>query len=94
MTAEARSLDAEARRLARSCFDRPLIIEAGAGTGKTATLVARIVVWCSGEGWEVARAALVGNGTPVPETDRIAAQVLDGVAAITFTEAAAAEMAR
>ena len=52
----------------RPSFDRPLVLEAGAGTGKTATLVARIVAWCLGPGWrraaaELARAAAaLGEG--------------------------------
>ena len=41
--------DAEARRLAHTEFSIPLIIEAGAGTGKTALLTARAVAWCVGE---------------------------------------------
>ena len=53
------------------------------GTGKTTTLIARICTWCIGPGWELAR------GT---DAER-AASVLEGVVAITFTEAAAAEMA-
>jgi ATP-dependent exoDNAse (exonuclease V) beta subunit len=49
-------------------LDRTLFVEAGAGTGKTASLVARIV-------------ALVKAGHP-----------MRGIAAITFTEAAASEL--
>jgi ATP-dependent helicase/nuclease subunit A len=82
---ETRLADADARRLAQTCFDRPLLLEAGAGTGKTAALVTRAVVWAVGPGWELAR------------RDRgeaeAAAAALAGVVAITFTEAAAAEMA-
>ncbi len=77
--------DARARRLAATCFDRPLLVEAGAGTGKTATLVARIVCWATTRGWEEAEA---GDA----ESERIAGRVLRGIVAITFTEAAAAEM--
>ena len=40
--AELRSEDAQARRLAQCEFGAPLVLEAGAGTGKTAALVARI----------------------------------------------------
>ena len=49
---DAHRADAEARRLAQIVFDRPVVLEAGAGTGKTSVLVARVVNWCLGEGWE------------------------------------------
>ncbi len=78
--------DADARRLAQLEFAQPLLLEAGAGTGKTAVLVARIVAWCLGEGWR--RAA-----TQRDSDDAIAREVSSRVVAITFTEAAAAEMA-
>jgi ATP-dependent helicase/nuclease subunit A len=82
---DARALDATGRRVAQTCFDRPLLVQAGAGTGKTRVLVGRLVAWCMGPGWEE------------PETDAsaesVAARVLGRVVAITFTEAAAAEMA-
>ena len=45
--------DAEARRLAHTEFERPLVVEAGAGTGKTALLTARVVAWCLGPGWQL-----------------------------------------
>jgi ATP-dependent helicase/nuclease subunit A len=80
--------DADARRCCVTAFDRPLLLEAGAGTGKTATLVARILAWCLGPGWEAA----AGEEPDGSDEDRAVA-VLRGVAAITFTEAAAAEMA-
>jgi ATP-dependent helicase/nuclease subunit A len=87
--------DREARRAAQRRFDRPLVLEAGAGTGKTTTLVARLLAWCLGEGWETAERRLaaraVGRGGATESA--VAAQVLGGVVAITFTEAAAAEMA-
>ena len=38
---ELRAADAEARRLAVDEFERPLAIQAGAGTGKTTVLVER-----------------------------------------------------
>lgn len=77
--------DADARRRAVTTFDRPVLLEAGAGTGKTATLVARVLQWCLGPGWdEVAEPELA--------PDDVAVLVLRGVSAITFTEAAAAEM--
>ncbi|OYV93963.1 MAG: hypothetical protein B7Z68_08145 [Acidobacteria bacterium 21-70-11] len=93
-----RTADAEARRRSQTSFERPLVLEAGAGTGKTATLVARVVAWCLGPGWRRAASELAaqqqrsGKGE-APGAERIAARVLDGVVAITFTEAAAAEMA-
>ncbi len=83
MTENTRHLldeDAEARRLAQTFFERPLVLEAGAGTGKTSALVARVVAWCLGPGWR-------RRGEAGP------AAVLGGVVAITFTDAAAAEMA-
>jgi len=83
---EARRADDEARLVAQSEFERPVVVEAGAGTGKTATLVARVVSWALGPGWQRAR----GEATEEPE--RIAARVLRRIVAITFTEAAAAEM--
>ena len=46
-------LDTEARELAHTEFETPLVIEAGAGTGKTALLTARAVAWCVGPGWEL-----------------------------------------
>ncbi len=77
--------DAGARRAGRTVFGQPLVLEAGAGTGKTAVLVARIVHWCLGSGW-----ARYDNGKrPLEE---IAEAVSEGVVAITFTDAAAVEM--
>ncbi|MEN8180954.1 MAG: UvrD-helicase domain-containing protein [Myxococcota bacterium] len=86
---DLRSRDAATRRIAQTRFDRPLLVEAGAGTGKTRVLVSRIVAWCLGPGWE-------GAGVPerAAEPDEArAARVLSRVVAITFTEAAASEMA-
>lgn len=79
-----KSQDCLARWVAQSVFDRPLAMEAGAGTGKTATLVSRIISWCVGVGW--AEAVELGEKA-------CGAQVLDGIVGITFTEDAAAEMA-
>ncbi len=79
-------VDGTAREKARTTFDHPLVVEAGAGTGKTTTLIARVTTWCVGPGWDL---AATEGGDP----SAIAARVLDGVVAITFTEAAAAEMA-
>ncbi|MEO6323111.1 MAG: UvrD-helicase domain-containing protein, partial [Thermoanaerobaculia bacterium] len=61
--------DQPARNLAEGAFDRSLLVEASAGTGKTSTLVARIVN------------LVLDEGTPLPR-----------IAALTFTEKAAAEM--
>ena len=92
-----READSLARERAQTVFDRPLVLEAGAGTGKTSTLVARIVAWCVGEGWTRAeeRIAASQRGEPTSIQERrarIAADVLGRVVAITFTDAAAAEM--
>jgi len=108
MTADAssevlRGADRAARERSQRVFDRPLVVEAGAGTGKTSILVARSVVWALGEGWDRAETRLVGaagespaKSVPTREVtrERIAADVFGRVAAITFTDAAAAEMAR
>ncbi|MEM7049821.1 MAG: UvrD-helicase domain-containing protein [Acidobacteriota bacterium] len=88
MSRERRQADADARRTAQREFVQPLVLEAGAGTGKTTTLVARILSWCLGPGWERSAASQPDEG---PE--RCARRVLSRIVAITFTEAAAAEMA-
>jgi len=93
---EARvAADAAARRSAQSDFATPLLVEAGAGSGKTSILVARIVAWALGPGWERHEARLREAGEPgrEPAADDVAVQTLSRVVAITFTEAAAAEMA-
>ncbi len=79
--------DKATRLRAQREFSAPMVVEAGAGTGKTALLVARVVAWCMGNGW-----ALHSDKDRTPE--EIARKVIEGVVAITFTEAAAAEMAR
>lgn len=86
--------DAHGRRLSQTEFTRPVVLEAGAGTGKTATLVARAVAWLLGPGWELAGSelALERPDRPPAAVD-VAAKVLSSVVAITFTEAAAGEMA-
>jgi ATP-dependent helicase/nuclease subunit A len=95
-----REQDRAARRAAQTRFDRPLVLQAGAGTGKTTTLIGRLLAWTLGTGWErtakrlAERAAAKPFGRPEEVTvDRIATEVLGRVVAITFTEAAAAEMA-
>jgi ATP-dependent helicase/nuclease subunit A len=85
--------DREARRLARTELERPLVLEAGAGTGKTTTLVARILAWCLGPGWQRAERRLAEAAPAGATPERVAETVLAGVVAITFTEAAAAQMA-
>jgi ATP-dependent helicase/nuclease subunit A len=94
--ADLLAADRAARQAAQTCFDLPLVLQAGAGTGKTTTLIARLLAWSLGEGWERAtrRLAERAQGSPREEgPDRVAAEVLGRVVAITFTEAAAAEMA-
>ena len=90
--------DADARRLAVSEFERPVVLEAGAGTGKTRSLVARLATWLLAPGWDRAQLDLrgerVARGAPPPSDPEVAARTADGVVAITFTDAAAAEMAR
>ena len=66
--ADRRAADARSRQLAQTEFARPVAIEAGAGTGKTAILVARVLAWCLGPGWERALAR-----DPGAEAARIAA---------------------
>ena len=61
--------DAAARRLIATGLDRTLFVEAGAGSGKTHSLVARVV------------ATVLDGGVP-----------LRHIAAVTFTEKAAAEL--
>ena len=84
-------VDGRERELCQTCFDRHMVLEAGAGTGKTATLVARILAWCLGEGWHKSKVALAG-GIKGNQSTRIAMRAVSRVVAITFTEAAAAEM--
>ena len=43
VTAELLTADHDARAIAQTEFVRPLVLEAGAGTGKTAALVARVI---------------------------------------------------
>ncbi len=81
-----RAQDTKTRTLAVTEFSRPLLVEAGAGTGKTALLVARILAWSLGPGWEQAEAEAGGSAQD------IAGRVASGVVAITFTEKPAAEM--
>jgi len=75
------------RQRAQEEFVHPIVLEAGAGTGKTATLVARVLAWSLGPGWEQVAAESESDDAEV-----IAQGVLRGIVAITFTEASAAEM--
>jgi len=81
--------DHAGRRAAVTIFDTPIYLRAGAGTGKTTTLVARILAWTTGPGWE---RALRDDPSRTPADT--AQAVLAGVVAMTFTEAAAADMDR
>jgi len=87
-----------ARAQAQTEFSLPIVLEAGAGTGKTTILTARVVAWCLGLGWEKAeeelrRRGAFSRGKDHPLDDEIASRVLSRIVAITFTEAASAEMA-
>ncbi|HSM14486.1 MAG TPA: UvrD-helicase domain-containing protein, partial [Thermoanaerobaculia bacterium] len=96
MTAE-RLADQDARDLAVERFDRPLVLEAGAGTGKTRALVARLATWLLGPGWEAAAAEIEAareRGRRVRDDDEaIAAATAESAVALTVTDAAAAELA-
>ncbi|MFQ5416509.1 MAG: UvrD-helicase domain-containing protein [Myxococcota bacterium] len=98
-SAALRAADAAARAEAQREYDRPIVVEAGAGTGKTGLLVARIVAWSLDRGWvaaeeRIAADPVAARDDPSLAAERVAADVLSRVAAITFTESAAAEMAR
>lgn len=96
MSEKLRLKDGQARELARSSFEHPVVLEAGAGTGKTATLVARVLTWCLGPGWDRAAEDLAiaqgGTGDERITKEEISKRVADRIVAITFTERAAAEM--
>ena len=79
--------DEAGRRAAQTEFESPLLLEAGAGTGKTTTLIHRILAWSLGSGW-LSAAAEMAQETDADQapTDRIAGRVLEGIVAVTFTE--------
>jgi ATP-dependent helicase/nuclease subunit A len=90
--------DREARATAVREFTLPLVLEAGAGTGKTAILVSRLLAWSLGLGWQLGEKDagdrfLAEGKQGKPGAEQVAAAVLDRIVAITFTDAAAAEMA-
>lgn len=76
--------DLAARQFVQRNFRTPILLEAGAGTGKTTVLVNRILAWIVGDGWDS-----LDPNLPIGQR---AATVLRGVVAVTFTEAAAASM--
>ena len=90
---DSQQRDKRARQAAHSEFHRPLVVVAGAGTGKTTILVSRVLSWCLDPGWEQGHQALEEHDPDKAGDASVARRVLEGVVAITFTEAAAAEMA-
>ncbi len=84
--------DGTARLAAQTVFGVALVLEAGAGTGKTTVLVARVLAWCLGPGWQRAEQDLSATDGAAQPPRAVAERVLERVVAITFTEAAAAEM--
>ena len=89
--AEAVQRDEATRSRAQREFTGALVVEAGAGTGKTSILVARVVAWALGPGWE-RNAERLGDAALPASDEEIAREVFSRICAITFTEAAAAEM--
>ena len=78
--------DQRVRIACQTNFQDHITLEAGAGSGKTATLIARILHWILKEGW----GALDTNSFTTQE--EFAFSLMHRVVAITFTEAAAEEM--
>jgi superfamily I DNA/RNA helicase len=78
--------DTEARLAVRTRFDGAIVLDVGAGTGKTTALVARISAWLIDRGFDEARGELGSDA----DLAAVAGRALDGVLAITFTDAAAA----
>ena len=73
--------DHAARSLAQREYEKPVSLQAGAGTGKTAVLVARVCVWCLGDGWTRTAERLEDRVAPA-SPDRIASETLRRVVAI------------
>ncbi|MEC7987701.1 MAG: UvrD-helicase domain-containing protein [Myxococcota bacterium] len=80
-------VDRDVREMCQRNFSDHISLEAGAGSGKTATLIARILAWCLDKGWDKAEKERVHL-----QAESIALFVVERVVAITFTEAAAEEM--
>ena len=78
--------DQNVRIACQTNFRDHITLEAGAGSGKTATLIARILHWILQKGWEG------HDETTFPTDDEFAIALMHRVVAITFTEAAAEEM--
>ncbi len=83
--------DYRARLTVQTEFDAPLVVEAGAGTGKTSVLTARILYWILAPGWEAVEKEL-SKGQGGLGVHDLASRVMSRVLALTFTDAAAAEM--
>ncbi len=82
--------EAEMSESSQATFSGTTIAVASAGTGKTTALMARILAWCLGPGWDKNEAHLSTTNTPPDE--EVASRVLSRVCAITFTDKAAAQM--
>jgi|GEM_PF-6901295 len=78
------ALDLDVRKQCQTNNTDHISLEAGAGSGKTATLISRILHWILKTGWD--RQAHEEN------EDQRALKIMQRVVAITFTEAAAEEM--
>ncbi len=92
MSEALRDADRRARLDAIERFEGHMILEAGAGTGKTTVLVDRVLAWGLGAGYDAALAGGDTPETPGAVSTAPAAKVFEQVAALTFSEAAAAEM--
>ena len=77
-----------------SIYDGVMVATASAGTGKTTALIARLLGWSLGEGWDRSASALSSHQSEWGEwaAEDVAGRVLSRVVCITFTEKAAAQM--